>query len=806
MSPDKIPYVWIPEMLQSGQMGNWMGEALRKSPLLFAGFSAVLGIGLADARSFILLGAIPTLLLLFAWFLRRRARPVAAVVCMCALAFGLFAWRQTERLRTISEFPLASALSPGKRMAISGQGWISAPIRRDGGEGRSASSVIRLTSLRIGDHSIPCDQDVPCRFEVAPSGLVYGSELQFFGLLEGLEGAALPGAFDAKVFYFRRFGALARLNLREADECVLLPGPKGRWWMASAIALRGKMEHALRIGTTAAQEPYARVVAAMMLGARENAPEELEEAFRNSGTMHLFAVSGLHVAIVTAILAWVFATIGVPKQHAVLFIIPAVLFYALLTGLSPSALRAALMASVFLLGFAFFEKPRLLNSLGLAAILLLLIDPQQAFQVGFQLSFLAVLSIALLTPVLGGVLSKPFLSDSFLPERLIPPSQRLINRVTLVLAAALAVSIASWIGSAGPLAWHFQSLSPIGIVANVGMVPFASVIMGIAAASLGSYALHLTWLSIFANRLNAVAAFGLAGLAQFFAGLPGAAVYVGTEKMDPSQDLLMSADFVGIRGEAAALLEFPSLGGGNPFRMLVDTGGTRTYQGRLLPLLRSRGINRIDSILLTHGEEGHIGAADQILENFRPSVLVESPLPSRSPAQARLATLMEMLPVEKVTVERGDRLRLSKGAVAQILHPVAEDPGRLADDRALVFQLECGPWRLLFTSDSGFDTEMKLVQQGVNLRADVWIRGQHSETPSGSPAFVRAVSPQVVISSHSEFPLSERISEELRTLLVDLRIPLFETDSDGLVHVAIYRQRLRVGSWKRPGDAVELSR
>ena len=90
--------------------------------------------------------------------------------------------------------------------------------------------------------------------------------------------------------------------------------------------------------------------------------------------MHVFAVSGLHVGIVLAFLWGLLRWLGVPRRYAVIVLIPAILFYATVTGLRPSAVRAAIMGSVVLLGFVAERKPRLLNSLAFAALLILALD------------------------------------------------------------------------------------------------------------------------------------------------------------------------------------------------------------------------------------------------------------------------------------------------------------------------------------------------------------------------------------------------------------------------------------------------
>ncbi len=790
-----------PEQGKSSRRSRWAaaGDGLRKAPLLFAAFAGVAGIVLADR------GQLPALLLAMlaslgiAGLVRPRSRGTATVLAGGALALGLLGWRQHERLAEIRAFPLASVLAAGQSVEVEGEGWIADTA--DYGP-RSVSTAVQIESLSLGGRRLSCEHRVPCWIQKRPLGLGYGTPIRFTGRLVPLEGASVPGGFDAGAFYFRQWGALAKLEIREGDHLELRPGHAGSTIVRRALELRVRLEAALLLGVPPALEPYSRLVAAMALGARENSPEELEEAFRRSGTLHLFAVSGLNVAIVAAMLIRLAAFFGIPRAWAAPVAIPLVLFYSAITGLSPSAVRAALMASAFLAGYALREKPRLLNSLGFAALLLFAYDPQQLFQPGFQLSFAVLLFIGLLARPIGEAFAKPFLADPFLPQSLIRPARRFADRCAGWTAAVVAVSVASWLGSLGLLAWHFKNISVVGLIANVFMVPTASIIMGLAAASLAAYGLRLTWIVLLANGLNALVSFCLAAMAQFFAGLPGAAMHTGTASRPSPETLRL--DVVGDRGEGAALLEIPSGHDRQPLLWMIDCGGPRTYQGRVLPLLRHRGVNRIDALVLTHGDHGHIGAAPALLGHFRPPLVLESSVENRSPSHREIRTAIERLGIERIVLDRGHRLAVGAGATLAVLHPSSGSPGRLADDRALVLKLDYAGRSLLFTSDSGFDTEQDLLESGADLRAEVWIRGQHDSAPSGLPAFVDAVSPRAVVSSHSSFPESERVPEALREHLRRRGIPLFDLESAGTVTIEVDRGGLRIQPFAGSAEALLL--
>lgn len=779
-----------------------LGAYPPRAPLLVVWFSGIVGIVVVDQGLWVPGGILLLSLLAASSVLHHRSsRTLALIGFGCALVMALLGWRHHERLTEIHRFPLASALAQGQSVEISGEGWIADSVTPGA---RSVSTSLHLDTVNIGALVVACAHRAPCWIQKQPEGLAYGSRIKFTGRLIPLDGPVTPGGFDARAFYFRHSGSLARLEIREGDEFTILPGRSGSTLVSFARHLRNDLEAGLLAGIPKADEPYARLIAAMALGARENSPEELEELFRISGTLHLFAVSGMHVGIAAALLLGLALLLRIPRHYAVIIVIPFVLFYAVLTGLSPSAVRAALMLSAFLAAYALREKPRLLNSLGFSGLLLLLYDSQQLFLPGFQLSFTVVFFIALLTRGIHTFLEKPFLADPFIPRSLVTPLRVSLDRATGALAAALAISMASWIGSFGLLAWHFQSVSMVAIVANIFMVPFAGVIISLAAFSLAALGLKLAWIALAANKLNVGIAMALTGMAQFFAGWPGASLNtgeIGNRAPDPG---VVRLDVMGDHGEGATLLSIPRGHGESPLLWMIDSGGTRTYRSRVLPLLRNRGINRLDTLVLTHGDQGHIGAAPAVLYQFRPALVLESPAENRSPAYPDITTALTALAIRTVPVDRGHRLAIGAGTVCTVLSPPRHSTGRLADDRALVLRLNVGDRVILLTSDTGFDTETELLESGADLRADVWIRGQHSEAPSALPAFIRAINPRVVISSHAEFPKSEQIPEALRQRLRESNIPLFDLSTSGTVTIEIKNNTLGVTPFAKPDEGVIL--
>src|SRR5437667_1686332 len=157
---------------------------------------------------------------------------------------------------------------------------------------------------------------------------------------------------------------------------ILRWAQKSRAWMQNALC-RG-LENAPEV---------QNFLSGIVLGLRHQTPEEIEEPFQQTGTLHLFAVAGLHVGIVARLL-WVLAMVArLSRKWATALIIPLLLFYAAITGLHVSSIRAAVMSSILLGGFFFERKVFAINSLAAAEFFFLCWNTNEFFSTGFQLLF-----------------------------------------------------------------------------------------------------------------------------------------------------------------------------------------------------------------------------------------------------------------------------------------------------------------------------------------------------------------------------------------------------------------------------------
>jgi competence protein ComEC len=259
--------------------------------------------------------------------------------------------------------------------------------------------------------------------------------------------------------YLKRQGIHYVLSVKKNSFVEVLRSHQGNWLLSQLYQWRSVVS---RIPAEHLNVAHSSLVQAMLLGERLHIPASLNDVFAKTGTTHILAISGFNVGIVVAVLFLLFRMLPLAPMVTYGLTIGFVIFYVVLTGASPSVVRAGIMAVVFLTSFVIERETYSINTLAFAAFLILWLDPQNIFDVGFQLSFISVLAILLFYPCFIEC-GKPLL-------------KKYSNKVLKFILESFAVSLSATLGVAGLIAYYFEIMTPVSLVSNLIVVPLSMVV------------------------------------------------------------------------------------------------------------------------------------------------------------------------------------------------------------------------------------------------------------------------------------------------------------------------------------------
>ncbi|MFL6584380.1 MAG: ComEC/Rec2 family competence protein [Chthoniobacterales bacterium] len=737
-----------------------------RQPMLGVALAAMVGIVVADLHP---LGWIPAGLVVGATaaIVVLTGRSIAAYLFVAAAFFFLHSVRMNESAGQ----RLVQLLGEGPR-AITARGDVASEPKISGSGTATFTLSVRSVEMDGVSHAIRAKLLVRWKHAVQ-----FGDNVAVFGTTASIAPPRNPGEFDMRQ-YLAREDIYRELTVGYSENGVVARQGSGNMILRAAQTSRTWLQRVLSRGLEDSPDVVS-MINGVVLGLRHQTAEDIEEPFQQTGTLHLFAVAGLHVGIVAQLL-WILAAVArLPRKWATAFVIPALFFYAAVTGLHTSSVRAATMSAVLLSGLFAERKVFSLNSLATAAVLILAWNTNELFGIGFQLSFAVVGAIILITGPAFGFLIRKTGQDPFLPRTLYSRPRRAVDRILWRIAAAASVSLAAWIGSLPLMLYYYHLVTPVSLIANLAVVPIAFLVLAGALVS-ALCAPVSTWGSVVFNNANWLLGKIILGLVHLFAQMPGGHFYLEHLHWPSGARIELTALDLGTGGAI-------HLRAGNR-DWLFDTGRGRDFNRTLRPYLRSRGINRLEMLLLTHGDAAHIGGAADVLDVFVPRAIIASTATDRSSShRSRINELSARAPGQHQAAA-GDEWRLSPDVAVRILFPPKDFHAPVADDQAIVTQIILDQnARVLLLSDSGEMTERALLASGADLRSDVIIKGQHRSGVSASPEFLDAVKPQLIIATSRDFPESERIKEEWVEKIRGRSIRLLRQDETGAVQLRVFR-------------------
>lgn len=606
-----------------------------------------------------------------------------------------------------------------------------------------------------------------------------GKRLTASGKLEPIPGPRNEGEFD-RADWMRRSGFVADFLV---SDIAIDPRPADSL-LRRTESTRVAFRHAITQGLPA-EDDAAKVIRAMVLGEQPPYNDPLLQPFRNSGTLHLFSVSGQHVNLVAILLWLLLRFLRVPRRAAITLLIPAIFGYAWMTGASAPAIRAAWMAAVFLSAFYFQRKPHLMNALAIVMTAAMFWNGHLLFLAGVQLSYGVVAAISIGLSLSARRIHALTLQDSYLPRDLYHAWQIRTDAWWRSMWQALCISTAACIGSAPLTMKHFGMITPISIIANIALTPLVALLLGLSLLSAALAPISST-ASCFCNRLNAHVARGCIIVSDTFAKLPGSHAAVSWHR--PDQDGIRIFDIP--RGGAAVLVQ------SRQADVLLDTADKRNFEKIVMPCLRYFGA-KPDSLWLSHPESAHLGGSSIAIQHFPIKQIIAPVARARSSSFRTMLSQATTQHLPVYVAQSGKQLAISDDISWEILsHPEPNDHYSSADDRVAIYLLHFHGYRLLFLNDSGPAAWNQLVKHHPNLQCDVVVCGRHRLYAPIDSGFLKQWKTRAVVATHAEFPIEEALDPAWQNHLRDNNITLFHQGQTGMVHITLDEHgALHLSAW-----------
>ena len=566
----------------------------------------------------------------------------------------------------------------------------------------------------------------------------------------------------------------------------------------------------------------AGLLRGLLLADRSEIDYETKQNFVNSGVIHILAVSGLHVGYILLFFIVVFGRFNIYLRS--ILTIVGLLCFMLITGIPASVFRATLMSIILIIAFITGRSTNLLNSIALSAVIILLVKPSEILNPGFQLSYSAVLSIALIYPVIQQVINQATIKRKYLKNILL----------------FIGVSLSAQIGTLPFTLAYFNKLSLISLFANLFVIPLAGVIVGLAIVTLLIGSL-LPSIAIYLAIVNNIVTSLMIDLVRFSGSLNFAFIrinnfslldsiffyafisllvytYKNSEKflfkllislivfaniylfsqLDDKKllpDGLLSVLMIDVGQGDSFLIKFP-----NGQTALIDAGVVDPFfdtgERIIIPLLDYLGIEKIDYGFVSHLDTDHYGGFASLIHNKKIKE-VYRPKPDSSDKSIRFEKFLDK---HKIPIKIYDKSKIEISNVALYILNDANNEylNKLSsNDRSGIIKIVHGKNSFLFVGDAEIPAEEYYLKHHRKfLDSDVLKVAHHGSKTGSSEEFLKAVSPKISLVSAGIKNKFGHPSEIVLERLKAIGSTIYRTDLSGAVLIQSDGNEIDILDWR----------
>lgn len=669
--------------------------------------------------------------------------------------------------------------------------------------------TIVIDSLRMDNKQFTSNDKLICKFRGDSlqrknlyAQINAGNKIYLTGTYQKGRTQRNPGEFDYDK-YLKSKGISGLFISYQTDSVNILSNQK-EYFKSLLHSVRKEIDkiiHDLHTPQTAG------LLRGLILADRSEIDYETKNEFINSGVVHILSVSGLHVGYVLVIFIFIFGRFGI-YLRSILTII-GLLAFMFLTGVPPSVFRATLMSVIIIIAFLSNRSTNIINSISIAAFVILIINPNEIYSPGFQLSFSAVLAIGILYPYFQKMIYKLHLKHKWLEYILL----------------FFGVSLSAQIGTLPFTLAYFSKLSVIALFANLIVIPTIGIIIGVAFITiftgLFSYGIAIYFAAAndlfsdwmiefirFTGGLNFsflwVRDYSLYDAIIFYAGLALALFTfikikkpflkisliiilifsIFTYSQFDNQELLckskLNVFMIDVGQGDSFLIKFP-----NGKTALVDAGEANPFVDNgervIIPLLDYLGIDRIDYGFISHLDLDHYGGFVSLIYNKRIDQVFR-PLPDSSSKSIRLEKFLKEM---KIKTGIYDKTSFDVGNVKIYFlnDPLSYSYKKFSsNDRSGIIKVVYGKTSFLFVGDCEHPAEYFLASNfGNMLDSDVLKVGHHGSETGSSKAFLKLVSPDISLVSAGVKNKFNHPAESVIKSLKKINSEIYRTDEVGAV-------------------------